>query len=464
MITYEGWGHFSTVWLCYDKKAKISNTPEFVALKIQKSAPHYREAALDEIELLKCVANTAFILQQSLNQNDAGKIGNQQNMKILYDPCVVMLYDHFDHVGQYGRHICMTFETLGENLYKVIQKYGYHGIPISITKNMIRQICIGLDFLHRHCNIIHTDLKPENILVAMEPKLPDPDYLNSLIKSNDTSNKIQLSKKSNGRKSSIGSHNNQSSPQNHNSSPSKQIQTFEIHENLTVEQKKKLKKKMKRKRQQARKNSTKKPTTTSRGSRNNGRRKSTRNKTATSLEKAMTEMRMMELDSIPLASLQCGGNNNNKTSSGDRMPLLENEIDNETKASNDDDYDSANVRNQENFSKAINAASRLNLDTNTIKNTSTDERDDAAEEIYGDYFDGEENFDEKDIMSMPVWTRPTLFSYLNLDWQNEFESYDGHETANSDDNYFIFDKSIAIDKSEWTKPSHGQYAKISMVS
>lgn len=46
-----GWGHFSTVWLARDLKF---NT--FVALKVQKSAQHYLEAAYDEVEILDVVA------------------------------------------------------------------------------------------------------------------------------------------------------------------------------------------------------------------------------------------------------------------------------------------------------------------------------------------------------------------------------------------------------------------------
>lgn len=42
-----GWGHFSTVWLARDFKFET-----YVALKIQKSAPHYLEAAYDEVEIL----------------------------------------------------------------------------------------------------------------------------------------------------------------------------------------------------------------------------------------------------------------------------------------------------------------------------------------------------------------------------------------------------------------------------
>lgn len=46
-----GWGHFSTVWL--SKDFKYNN---YVAIKIQKSAPHYMEAAYDEVEILQKVA------------------------------------------------------------------------------------------------------------------------------------------------------------------------------------------------------------------------------------------------------------------------------------------------------------------------------------------------------------------------------------------------------------------------
>ena len=42
-----GWGHFSTVWLTKD--IKYNN---YVAMKVQKSAQHYLEAAYDEVEIL----------------------------------------------------------------------------------------------------------------------------------------------------------------------------------------------------------------------------------------------------------------------------------------------------------------------------------------------------------------------------------------------------------------------------
>jgi|EP00670_Eutreptiella_braarudii_P007216 serine/threonine-protein kinase SRPK3 len=138
-----GWGYFSTVWLCFDHEEN-----NFKAIKIQKSAQHYREAAYDEITLLTQIRE-----------------GDSENTK-----CCCLLTDHFEHRGPNGRHVVMVFEVLGENLLQLIMKYDYKGIPIPVVKNITRQILIGLDYLHSKLHIIHTDLKPENVVVAMPQK------------------------------------------------------------------------------------------------------------------------------------------------------------------------------------------------------------------------------------------------------------------------------------------------------
>lgn len=138
-----GWGHFSTVWLCWDFKAI-----RFVALKIVKSAKHYTEAAADEIKLLLCARD--------------GDPQDDNRAK------TVMLLDDFKVTGPNGIHVCMVFEVLGNNLLKLIIKSNYHGIPLQNVKIIVKQVLQGLDYLHRKCQIIHTDMKPENVLMSVD--------------------------------------------------------------------------------------------------------------------------------------------------------------------------------------------------------------------------------------------------------------------------------------------------------
>jgi len=138
-----GWGHFSTVWLCWDLNEK-----KFVALKVVKSAAHYTETALDEIKLLKCVRET----------DGTNPFRNR----------TVQLLDDFKISGINGTHVCMVFEVLGHNLLKFIIRSNYQGIPLTNVKIMMKQVLEGLDYLHSSCNIIHTDIKPENILVCVD--------------------------------------------------------------------------------------------------------------------------------------------------------------------------------------------------------------------------------------------------------------------------------------------------------
>ena len=115
-----------------------------VALKIVKSASHYTEAAIDEIKILKVIA-----------RRDPDR-----------EKCVVCLLDDFKHRGPNGLHVCMVFELLGMNLYELLKKRDYRGLPLPIVQRISKQILIGLDYLHSACSIIHTDLKPENILLV----------------------------------------------------------------------------------------------------------------------------------------------------------------------------------------------------------------------------------------------------------------------------------------------------------
>jgi serine/threonine-protein kinase SRPK3 len=79
----------------------------------------------------------------------------------------VQLLNSFLHYGPNGKHFVMVFEIMGVNLLEVIKAFEYKGVPIPLTRIIAKQTLIGLDYLHRMCNIIHTDLKPENVLVSL---------------------------------------------------------------------------------------------------------------------------------------------------------------------------------------------------------------------------------------------------------------------------------------------------------
>lgn len=144
-----GWGHFSTVWLTSDSKRPSNHPNKLVALKIQKSASHYSDAAMDEIQILK-------------------EIENKQKLDPQGHKFVVRLLDDFVHHGPNGKHVCLVFETMGKNILHYIKKYNYRGMPLKMVKLITKQILAGLIYLHEQCLIIHTDLKPENFLLAPE--------------------------------------------------------------------------------------------------------------------------------------------------------------------------------------------------------------------------------------------------------------------------------------------------------
>ncbi|THH17405.1 hypothetical protein EW146_g3394 [Bondarzewia mesenterica] len=129
------------------------------ALKVVKSAGRYTETARDEIKLLQQIADT------SLSHPGRAHI--------------VSFLDSFSHTSPTDTHVCIIFEPLGENLLSLIEKNRRTGVPQSLVKSIIKQVLLGLQYLHEECDLVHTDIKPENIsrsslLHISNPKFPTP--------------------------------------------------------------------------------------------------------------------------------------------------------------------------------------------------------------------------------------------------------------------------------------------------
>lgn len=123
-----GWGHFSTAWLAKDKKF---NT--YVAIKIQKSAQHYLEAAYDEVEILHEVSK--YVNHEVWERSVRHYFSDQpeklkHGINIDHTHCIQLL-NSFIHYGPNGRHFCMVFEIMGVTLLEIIKRYNYKGVKLT---------------------------------------------------------------------------------------------------------------------------------------------------------------------------------------------------------------------------------------------------------------------------------------------------------------------------------------------
>ncbi|KAH3684463.1 hypothetical protein WICPIJ_004557 [Wickerhamomyces pijperi] len=154
MIKKLGWGQYSTVWLVFNKF-----TSEYLALKIIRSDRVYSLAALDEVKLLQAL-----------------------KADVEHKEYLIEYKEAFWHKGPNGKHCCLVFELLGENLLQFVHVYQdktpLGGLPLPLAKSLIKQVLLGVSQLHQR-QLIHTDIKPENILITLTKQ--DRTELNRLL-------------------------------------------------------------------------------------------------------------------------------------------------------------------------------------------------------------------------------------------------------------------------------------------
>ena len=159
-----GHGHESSCWLAFD--IKFGN---YVAIKIQNLESKNIDTTYDEVEILNEIGQHNFdkdwlkslreyYQKDPLILTEIDSIEHTNNIQLL---------NSFIHFGKNKKLFCVVFEIMGVNLLEIIKRYKYKGIPLPFVRIIARQILIGLDFLHRICNVVHTDLNPENFLVCL---------------------------------------------------------------------------------------------------------------------------------------------------------------------------------------------------------------------------------------------------------------------------------------------------------
>jgi hypothetical protein len=144
-----GQGTFAQVFQCL-----LVQTGQVVAVKVVKNKPAYTQQAAVEIDVLRALTK----LTESENYN--GKSGDMVEQDNKSD-FLVGLVCYFMYKG----HLCLVFELLGLNLYEILKKRQFRGLPLVVVRKLVHQAVLGVKELAQN-SVVHCDLKPENVLLV----------------------------------------------------------------------------------------------------------------------------------------------------------------------------------------------------------------------------------------------------------------------------------------------------------
>lgn len=144
-----GQGTFAQVFQCLHYQ-----TGQMVAVKVVKNKPAYTRQAAMEIDVFRALTKKS---PESGNNDKGDEIGDQDSK---WDYMVDMVC-YFLYKG----HLCLVFELLGLNLYEVLKKRQFRGLPLVVVRKIMQQAILGTMELAKK-SIVHCDLKPENVLLV----------------------------------------------------------------------------------------------------------------------------------------------------------------------------------------------------------------------------------------------------------------------------------------------------------
>jgi hypothetical protein len=134
-----GQGTFAQVFLC---ECVDRPNNRRIALKVVKNKQAYTRQAAIEIDVFRALSDS------------------KVNM--------VQLESYF----VYQNHLCLVFELLGLNLYEVLKRRQFRGLPLATVRSLLGQAVDAVKDLSAKA-IVHCDLKPENILLSSKDENVD---------------------------------------------------------------------------------------------------------------------------------------------------------------------------------------------------------------------------------------------------------------------------------------------------
>jgi serine/threonine-protein kinase SRPK3 len=72
-----------------------------------------------------------------------------------YQHCLTLL-DSFVCQSYHGPHISLVFDVLGSDMLSLQRTQPGRVFSLQITKRIIKQVLLALDYLHQHCGLVHT--------------------------------------------------------------------------------------------------------------------------------------------------------------------------------------------------------------------------------------------------------------------------------------------------------------------
>ena len=162
-----GQGTFAQVFKCL-----LHSTGEVVAVKVVKNKPAYTRQATIEIDVFRALmqqderASTASGASGAGTSTTTSGSSDGSSRAVSRKDYMVNLICYFMHRS----HLCLVFELLGLNLYEVLKRRQFRGLPLTIVRSIVIQSIEGVKELSQK-GIVHCDLKPENILFSSEDEV-----------------------------------------------------------------------------------------------------------------------------------------------------------------------------------------------------------------------------------------------------------------------------------------------------
>mmetsp|Transcript_5690 Transcript_5690/g.8249 ORF Transcript_5690/g.8249 Transcript_5690/m.8249 type:complete len:1322 (+) Transcript_5690:203-4168(+) len=214
IVSLLGQGTFAQVFKCRDLA-----TGKHVAVKIVKNKPAYTRQATVEIDIFQALAKETESLHNSHHHLGNGLVGMNTTASKPKGGSMVNLLCYFLHHS----HLCLVFELLGLNLYEILKKRQFRGLPMGVVRELVSQAIDGICELGIK-GVVHCDLKPENILIV------DDETIDEIVSAGDNLN-LEFDKKRDKIDSTVEhskSENASSSPPGYSSKSSQKIKLIDF--------------------------------------------------------------------------------------------------------------------------------------------------------------------------------------------------------------------------------------------